>query len=454
MESRDKTWLHIGAGSFHRAHQAWYLHRLIESGDTRWRIALGNIRDDVSPVLAKLANQGNRYTLETVDSSGRRAYETIASIRKTIPWDTRLAALRAVGSDPVTGVISFTVTESGYALDNHNRLDKGNADIRSDLGGSLNTIYGTMAAILADRRAASGVPVTLLCCDNVRHKGSRFRAGLLEFLALRGENELAAWVEKNTTCPCCMVDRITPRPTPDIAERVLQQTGFADQVPIMSEAFIQWVVEDDFIAGRPALEKVGVEMVADVLPYEEAKIRILNATHAGAAWAGTLAGLEYIHEDMRSPSIVKMAYNYITDDVSPCLTPSPLDLAKYRDTVLDRFANPYIRDSNQRVAADGYSKIPAMVVPTLRERFASGARPVAAMALPALFFVYLQRWSEGRIPYTYQDGIMDTERVRKMFREVDPLAAYAHDSSLFAELATNEAFVRLLSEVVAELTAD
>lgn len=453
MNNTDKTWLHIGAGSFHRAHQAWYLHRLLLAGEKDWSISLGNIRDDVTPTLEKLAAQNCQYTLETVDPRGHREYERITSIREVISWDADLSALVARGASPSTRVIAFTVTESGYYLDPEHKLEKHNPDIKTDLNGGAVTIYGTIARILRKRMWDNGGPVTLLSCDNVRHNGERFRDGLLQFLAALGESEFAVWVEENTTCPCCMVDRITPRPGPDLPPRVLAATGFADAVPVMSESFIQWVVEDNFKAGRPALETVGVEMVADVAPYEEAKIRILNSSHALIAWAGTLAGLSYIHEDVANPAIRRMAEEYVTRDVIPCLTPCPLDLAAYRDTVLDRFGNSYIQDTNQRVGADGFSKIPAMITPTLRECYARGVAPEATAMLPAVFYVFMKRWNDGGIPYDYQDGIMNAGKVKAMFKLPDPLEGYAADTAMFAELGNNPDFAVLLRGAVARVEA-
>ncbi|MCD8349093.1 MAG: mannitol dehydrogenase family protein [Planctomycetaceae bacterium] len=443
------TWLHIGAGSFHRAHQAWYLHTLRQMGKTDWSIALGNIRDDVTPILEKLAAQNCEYTLETVTPSGERAYERITSIRQVVAWDKDLSQLTALGAAADTRVIAFTVTESGYYLDTSFKLEQGNPDIKADLGGGHTTIYGTIALLLRARRENGGGPVTLLSCDNVRHNGKRFRQGLLEFLHLSGQSDLAAWAEANTTSPCCMVDRITPRPSPDIAPRVLAATGFVDAVPVMGESFIQWVVEDDFIAGRPELELAGVEMVQDVEPYEEAKIRILNVTHAGVAWAGTLLGIAHIHEDMEVASIRELAYRYVTDDVIPCLLPCPLDLVAYRDTVMERFGNPYILDTNQRVGADGFSKIPAMITPTLRECYARGKQPAATAMLVALFFEFMRLWHKDELPYPYQDGVMDPEAVHAMFEGEDPVGAFTADAALFGELAGGADFTTLLRESVA-----
>lgn len=446
-------WMHLGAGSFHRAHQAWYLHRLREFHQCPWSIALGNIRDDAGPLLAGLSAQQGRYTLETVTPDGERSYETITSIQRVLPWDPQLQSLCDQGSAVETGVISFTVTEAGYYLDTTHQLDLAHPEIQADLAGEAGTIYGALSRILEARRQAGSGPVTLLSCDNLRHNGERFRQGFLTFLQHSPQRSLADWVRDNTTSPNTMVDRITPRPTADIAERVLQATGVKDAVPVMGEAFIQWVIEDNFIAGRPPLEQVGVEMVASVQAFEEAKIRILNASHSCIAWAGTLLGLLYIDESTRTRAISTLAWRYVTEDVIPCLSPSPLDLEDYRDVVLSRFSNPYIRDTNQRVAADGLSKIPGFITPTLQECYARGETPRATAVLPALFFLFMQRWHQGALPYEYQDGILDAAAMHRRLDAQDPLSDYASDAALFGSLAGRADFITLLRDTVAEVQA-
>ena len=439
--------VHLGVGSFHRAHQAWYLHRLQQAstaGEPRWSLTVGNIRGDMNAVLAALAGQNGRYTLDTVTPQGERAYETIDSIGRVLTWSPGLEALIEAGADPACKIVSFTVTEGGYYLDEHDRLDTANADLAADLGGARTTIYGALAAILEARRARNAGPVTLQSCDNLRSNGERFEAGMRAFLELSGRAALAEWFEANTSCPNSMVDRITPRPTPEVRERVKAATGFDDACPVMGEAFIQWVIEDRFCAGRPAWERVGAELVESVLPYEEAKIRILNASHSCIAWAGTLAGLSFIHEGTHDAEIRRFAYDYVTQDVIPCLTPSPLDLARYRDVVLDRFGNPYIQDTNQRVAADGFSKIPGFIAPTLSECFTRGVEPKATAMLPALFFRFLDRWQQGVLPYTYQDGVMDEADARGFFAAPDPLAAFCASRLLWGGMADNPALLATL----------
>jgi D-arabinitol 4-dehydrogenase len=433
--------LHLGLGSFHRAHQAVYLQRLIDAGDTRWSLSGANIRPDMAEVVAGLQAQGGRYILETVSPAGEYRYEQIEAIREVLPYEPSLAAVIARGAAPSTRIVSFTVTEAGYYLDaKDNKLDLSFADLAADIerarrGEAGETIYGAVCAILRARKAAGAGPVTLLNCDNLRHNGDRFHGGLLEFIERAGDADLLAWTVANTRCPNAMVDRITPRPPPELRARVKAATGRDDAAPITGESFIQWVIEDNFAAGRPDWGRVGVELVESVQPYEEAKIRILNATHSCIAWAGTLIGLGFIHQGTHNAAIRKMAYDYVTDDVIPCLRPSPIDLAAYRDVVLDRFGNPAIRDTNQRVAADGFSKIPGFIAPTVRERLAAGQGIDSVAMLPALFLAFLRRWHRGTLSYAYQDQGMDASVAHAICDAADPVVALCSDAALWGELA-------------------
>jgi len=435
------TILHLGLGAFHRAHQALYLQALHDRGDARWVLAGGNLRPDMPDIIDALRAQGGAYTLETVSAQGERRYAWVQAIRTVVPYTPDLAGLIAIAADPATRILSFTVTEAGYYLDSRNDLDWSQApELGADLAAARegrpgSTLYGALTALLRARKAAGAGPITLLNCDNLRHNGDRSREGLLQFVRALGDDALATWIVLNTTSPNAMVDRITPRPTPEVADRVRAATGRDDRAALMSESFTQWVIEDRFAAGRPAWETVGVDMVDSVLPYEEAKIRLLNATHSCVAWAGTLAGYRFIHEGTQDPRIRRMAADYATDDAIPVLQPSPLDLAAYRDVVLERFANPAIADTNQRVAMDGFSKIPGFITPTIRERLARGEGIASVAMLPALFLAYLQRWHAGLLPHEYQDQVMDVDAAHAICAAADPVAAFADDRLLWGELA-------------------
>lgn len=451
MPSDPAVILHLGLGSFHRAHQAVYLHELHQGGDESWVLAGGNTRPDMLETIAALTRQGGAYTLETVTPAGERSYTKITAIRTIVPFEPGIPGLIRAGSDPRTRIISFTVTEAGYYLDAKDRLDPSFPDLAADLeaaraGKPGGVIYAALTAILRERMRRDAGKVTLLCCDNLRHNGDRSRAGLLQFVDLVGDAPLRAWIEAHTTSPNNMVDRITPRPAADVAERVKAATGWDDAAPVMGESFIQWVVEDRFANGRPAWERAGAEMVKDVAPYEEAKIRILNASHSCIAWAGTLVGMKFIHEGTVEPRIRKMAFDYVTDDVIPCLTPSPLDLAKYRDVVLDRFSNPALRDTNGRVAMDGFSKIPGFIAPTIRERLAKN-QPIASVAmLPALFLAFLQRWHRGQVPYPYEDQAMDPAVGHAICEAADPVDAFCRDAVLWGPTAGDPRLVAAIRD--------
>ncbi len=454
--------LHLGLGSFHRAHQAVYLQRLLDRGDTRWSLAGGHLRPDMAETIAALRSQGGAFVLETITPQGEHAYETIRSIREVIPYEPGIAALVARAADPATRIVSFTVTEAGYYLDSHDVLDVSAPDIADDLaharrGEAGRTIYGALTAMLRARAAANAGAVTLLNCDNLRHNGDRSRSGLLQFITHLGDDGLKRWVEAHTTSPNAMVDRITPRPGPDVRERVKAATGTDDPAALMAESFIQWVIEDHFANGRPAWEAVGVEMVASVAPYEEAKIRLLNATHSCIAWAGTLVGYSYIHEGTLDAEIRRLAYDYVTDDTIPLLDtpehPSPIDLAAYRDVVLDRFSNPAIRDTNQRVAMDGFSKIPGMIAPTIRQRLEAGASIRSVAMLPALFLAFLHRWHNGALSYEYQDQVMDPAAAHAICAAEDPVSVFCADRTLWGPLAADTRLVAALREASGRVAA-
>lgn len=440
----ESVMLHLGLGSFHRAHQAAYLQALLDAGDTRWSIVGTNIRPEMAELLTTLHGQGGAYTLETVSPAGDYRYQHIEAIRRVLPYEATLASAIDVARQASTRIISFTVTEAGYYLDPAGELDARAAAVLADVqklrrGEAGATIFGAVASMLRARMDAAAGPVTLLNCDNLRHNGDRFRSMLRAFLGLVADPPLLAWMESHTSCPNAMVDRITPRPPPELRERVRKATGRDDAAPVGGESFIQWVIEDDFVNGRPEWERVGVQMVDSVAPYEEAKIRILNGSHSCIAWAGTLAGMRFIHEGARTPAIRQVAHDYITNDVIPCLdrpgAPSPVDLPRYRDVVLERFGNEAVRDTNQRVAMDGFSKIPGFIAPTVRERLAAGQRIDAVAMLPALFLSFLQRWHRGQLAYEYQDQAMAASVAHAICEADDPVKALCEDAGLWGDLA-------------------
>jgi D-arabinitol 4-dehydrogenase len=449
--------LHLGLGAFHRAHQAAYLQALASLGDRDWRLVAGNIRGDGLATEQALAAQGGRYVLETISPAGARAHQTIDVLGEVLPFTPDLAAVTAAGADPDTRIVSMTVTEAGYHLKPDMTLAADAPDLAADLEtGSHRTLYGALSLILAARMARGAGPVTLLSCDNLRSNGRRLFAGLRAFLAARGERALLAWCERNITTPNSMVDRITPRPPAELAARVRAAVGWADRAPVMTEDFHQWVIEDAFVAGRPRLERVGVQFVGDVVPYEEAKIRILNAGHSALAWAGVLKGYDFIDEDAADPAIAALARAFIAEAAIPCLSPSPIDLPAYGATALARFGNPNIRDTNERVAADSSTKLAGFIAPTLDACLARGVGLDSAAVLPALYLLFMQRWAEETLPFPYADQALDLAAMRAILADDDPARALCADRRLWRDRAGDprltDAVRRAMALVPAQLT--
>ena len=455
------TVLHLGLGAFHRAHQLAYMQALRDAGDVGWRSVSANIRPDADDPAPILARQDHAYTLEVTSSSGAREYRRITVLDAALPCTPGLEQALAVGAATSTRIVSFTVTEAGYHLDADGVLAAGSDDLRAALdaarqGQPGTTIYGVLAAILRRRQQQGSGPLTLLCCDNLRHNGRRVQAGLRQFLALAGAVDLAAWVEEHTSFPNTMVDRITPSASAALFARVRAATGREDRAAVGCEAYMQWVIEDDFRNGRPAWERVGVQLVDAVEPFEEAKIRVLNASHSAIAWAGSLAGHRHIHAALRDPRIHALVHAWITDGVFDCLRPSPIDLDAYRDQVLERFAGDAIQDTVERVLVDSFAKLPGFVVPTIRDRIRFKLDLEAVAILPALFLRVLLRWCAGTLATAYRDQARERAGravIDAICDAADPVAAFCAEPLLWDELAGDPRLVRAIGAAMPRAAA-
>lgn len=451
----EQVWMHLGLGSFHRAHQACYFNHLLSLGDNSWSFCAANIRADAEKTVQGMLKQGNRYTLETVSPQGECKFETISAISKVFAYSEDLADVIAKGADKSTHVISFTVTEAGYYLDAQGHLDANNEYIKKDLQGGVTTIYGVIAKILQKRcelaktltnDEAQSLRVTLLCCDNVKENGEKFAHGLREFLILSANSDTLKFFENFTTTPNTMVDRITQRPEATLPQEIKAKTGIDDCVPVMAESYIQWVVEDNFANGRPTLEKVGVELVQSVLPYEDAKLRILNASHSCLAWAGVLKKHHLVYECARDSELHGYAYDYVSLGVIPCLKAqnSPIDLERYRDTTLERFCNDHLRDGLERIAQDSFSKFYTFIKPTLLDCYRLYVDPTSTIFLAALYYVFLEELFVNHVEFNYQDSSFDPKWYESFASAEDPVQAYANTALLFDNLGSNPEFVDAL----------
>ena len=348
--------VHIGLGGFHRAHMARYTHDLMELDPTarEWGIIGAGLLPADSRMQEALASQDCLYTLVEREGSVQKA-TVIGAIREVVSAANDPTALLHAVDRPGVRIVSLTVTENGYLLDRATkRLALDHPQIAADLANprTPHSAVGIITEAYRRRREAGRKPFTALSCDNIQHNGDVLRRATLDYAAALND-DLAAWIEQTATFPNTMVDRITPVTTAgDIAD-LTSSHGIADHWPVFSESFRQWVIEDSFVDGRPAWEKVGVQFTGDVAPYEFMKLRLLNGSHLAIAGLGRLMGYEFIHETMQDMRLRAYMVALMNRETAPTLTPLPgLDLARYQATLVERFANPAIRDTVERVNTD------------------------------------------------------------------------------------------------------
>ena len=371
--------VHLGVGNFHRAHQAVYLDRLMNDGLAHdWAITGLGTRAPDTAVCDDLAAQDFLYTL-VEQSATRSEARVVGSMSNVIAPGNRDAALAALTA-PATRIVSLTVTEGGYYLDGDGRFDADHPEIVAEARGEGATVFGLVADALRRRREVGVAPFTVMSCDNLPHNGAVCRATLTGVARL-SDPSLADWIEGKVACPNGMVDRITPATGPAELERIVSEWGVADRRPVFCEDFIQWVLEDDFPAGRPPLEEAGVEFVADVTAHEMMKLRILNAGHAIIAYPAALLGIEYAHEAMEHPLVSAFLDKVERDEVIPHVPSIPgVDATHYYRRCAERFANPKVADAIRRLCLDGSNRQPKFIVPTIRDRLGAG-EPAEGLAL-------------------------------------------------------------------------
>ena len=398
--------VHIGFGAFHRAHQAVYVDDyMAQSGDLRWGIAAVNLRAAEAENFAKSAANKDGYVLKTISAAGETNNRVVKAHRAFLDWSTDRAATEAVLSNPSVHMVSITVTESGYYLDDAGKLNTADPIIAAELNGETpKSIYGYLANSLRLRMNSDGGKITIMCCDNIRHNGTMLRTNLMAYLTLSGQKDLADWLGQNASFPCSMVDRITPRPPAELSGEIEALFGRKNDQAVMGEDFIQWVIEDDFAGPMPDLTKVGATVTKNVDPYEETKIRILNGGHTCLTYLGALAGYKTFDQAMFDPELFDHFWSYETKEVLPAITIDlPFDKVKYLEKIAERFKNQNIADSVERICADGYSKFPIFIQPTLAGCLKQGIMPIHGIRSIASWYVFAKRVKTGQLQAGYNE---------------------------------------------------
>lgn len=347
--------VHFGIGAFHRAHQAWYTDRAMDTGDRDWAICGVSLR---SPDVAQQLNpQSGLYTLTERGAAGE-ASRLIGAVHEVLVAGPDHAKVLARITAPHCHVVMFTVTEKGYCRAADGSLDP-------DL--AAQGFYPLLAEAMA-MRAANGLPgLTLLCCDNLADNGRQLERLLGEYLAA-SRPELSDWFAAHCTCPSTMVDRIVPAPTAADRAALAARIGCEDQGAVFTEAFSQWVIEDRFAGPRPRWEAVGAQLVDDVRPYETAKLRMLNGAHSLLAYCGLARGHTFVHEAIADPELRALTEQLMLREAAPTIAAAPQqDLPGYASALIARFANPALNHRLIQIAMDGSQKLPQRWLETLAE---------------------------------------------------------------------------------------
>ncbi len=401
--------VHIGVGGFHRAHQAMFHDRLLAAGHgDGWALHGAGVLPGDGAMIEALEAQDGLYTLVAKHADGTYEPRVIGSIGRVEHAADDPGPLVARMASEATRIVSLTVTEGGYTPENHT--------------------FALLADALGRRRAAGLAPFTVMSCDNLEDNGARAREALLAHVE---DEELAAWIAEHGAFPQSMVDRITPQTTDADRAELLERFGIEDRRPVVCEPFVQWVLEDAFAAGRPAYEEVGVQVVADVRPYELVKLRLLNGSHQALGHFGVLLGHEHVHEAAADDDLVAFVRGYM-GEAATTLDPVPgLDVDDYRATLLERFANPEIRDTTARLAEHTADRIPRFVLPVAHARLAAGEDVRHCAAIVA---AWARHPGEGD-----PQGTGD---------------AFLEDRELFGDLGEQEAFLAPYRDAVRSLQDD
>jgi len=402
--------VHFGVGGFHRAHQAVYLDELMSRGLARdWAICGVGVLPQDERMADAMESQDCLYTVMVKHPDGRREARVVGSMAEYLFAPRDPEAVLARMTAPATRIVSLTITEGGYSIDpSSGEFDPGSPDLQADLaGGAPRSAFGFLVEALRRRRDAGIAPFTIQSCDNIQSNGDVARRAITGFARLL-DPELADWIAVNVAFPNAMVDRITPVTSDADREEVAERFGVADRWPVVCEPFRQWVVEDHFPTGRPVWEEVGVQLVADVIPYELMKLRLLNASHQALCYFGYLMGYRYAHEALGDERIVTLLERYMDEEGTPTLEPVPgVDLPAYKAQLIKRFSNPEIRDTLARLCAESSDRIPKWLLPVVTSNLAADRPVTLSAAVVASWARYAEGVDEAGEPIEVVDRIRE-----------------------------------------------
>ncbi|MFP5347106.1 MAG: mannitol dehydrogenase family protein [Actinomycetes bacterium] len=446
--------VHFGVGGFHRAHQAMYLDELMRGGEAYdWGICGVGVLPGDRRMRDALAGQDYLYTLVVKHPDGRLEPRVIGSVVDYLFAPDDYEAVLEKMASPDVRIVSLTVTEGGYNF--HpvtGEFDAGNAAVQQDLQPHAvpRTTFGLVTEALARRRARDVPPFTVMSCDNIQGNGEVAHRMFAAFARLK-DPELADWVEREVRFPSSMVDRITPVTTDADREAVGRLLGVEDAWPVVCEPFTQWVLEDSFGLGRPPFEDAGVQIVDDVEPYELMKLRLLNASHQALCYLGYLAGYRFAHEVCQDQLFVDFLLGYMDDEATPTLEPVPgVDLFAYKRQLIERFANPEVKDTLARLCAESSDRIPKWLLPVIRQQLSTGGPLTRSALVVASWARYDEGVDEQGEPIEVVDRLRD-ELMAAARRQRENPDAFLENRDVFGDLVDSETFMTVYRQHLASL---
>lgn len=441
--------VHFGIGNFHRSHQACYLDELFNLGkDYNWALIGAGVMHFDETMRQKLEPQDFLTTLVEQENNHNSA-KIIGSMIDYLSPNDKSKIIDVLSSEDIK-IVSLTVTEGGYFIDPASgKFNPKHPAIIEDAKSTDNpqTVFGIMLKALENRKVKGILPFTVMSCDNIPHNGKVTKETLCG-LASISNKDFANWISENVAFPNGMVDRITPATTARELDIVQKDYDIADVAPVFCEGFKQWVLEDKFTMGRPELEAVGVQFVEDVTPYEHMKIRILNGSHAAAAYPASLLEIEFMYEAMEHPVLKAFLEKLITQEVVPIVPPVPnTDLLGYYQLIETRLSNRKIADRISRLAQDGSNRQPKFILPSTRDRLNAGLDAVGLALVSALWCRYFMGTTEKGNPISFDDA--SSERLHKLALEAKTNPqAFLNQEDIFGELGQNPLFQKRFSEAL------
>lgn len=367
--------VHLGFGAFHRAHQGVYTDILAAEHNSDWGYCEMNLIGGEQQI-ADLKQQDNLYTVAEMSADAWTA-RVVGVVKKALHAQVDgLESVLAAMCEPQVAIVSLTITEKGYCHSPATgQLMLDHPMIAADLQNphQPKSAPGVVVEALARRKAAGLAAFTVMSCDNMPENGHVMR-NVVTAYARAVDAELAAWIEQHVTFPSTMVDRIVPAVTADTLDKIENLTGVRDPAGVACEPFRQWVIEDNFVAGRPQWEKAGAELVSDVIPFEEMKLRMLNGSHSFLAYLGYLAGYQHINDCMGDENYRVAARALMLNEQAPTLKVQGVDLTRYADLLIERYSNPALRHRTWQIAMDGSQKLPQRMLDSVRWHLAHNSR--------------------------------------------------------------------------------